>query len=179
MPESIPTEKKLDELYELIDQMEIALMTTRRSDGMLVTRPMATQDRGPYGDLWFVTNLETHKIDELSRDPHVSIGYYNLRTMEWISVSGLATLSFDRARIRHLYKPDWKAWFADEGGELNGGPDDPRLALILVEAHSVIYSKAKFSKPRTLFEIALGIVTGQQPDVSREVRITPDELRPV
>jgi general stress protein 26 len=144
---------------------------------MLVTRPMVTQDRGPFGDLWFVTNIETHKVDEVSWDPHVCIGYYSLKTMEWISVSGIATLSFDRARIRHLYHPDWKAWFSDEGGKLDGGPEDPRLALILVEAHSVIYSKAKYSRPRTLFEIARGIVTGTEPDVSREVRITQDELR--
>ncbi len=176
MTDLATTEKKLDELYELIDQMEIALMTTRRSDGMLVTRPMATQDRGPFGDLWFVTNIETHKVDEVSWDPHVSIGYYNLKTMEWISVSGMATLSFDRARIRHLYRLDWKAWFSDEGGDLDGGPDDPRLALILVEAHSVIYTKAKYSRPRTLFEIARGIVTGTEPDISREVHITQDEL---
>jgi general stress protein 26 len=177
MTDLAATEKKLDELYELIDQMEVALMTTRRADGMLVTRPMATQDRGPFGDLWFVTNIETHKVDEVSWDPHVSIGYYNIRTMEWVSVSGIATLSFDRARIRHLYRPDWKAWFSDEGGDLNGGPDDPRLALILVEAHSVIYTKAKYSRPRTLFEIARGIVTGTEPDIAREVRITQDELR--
>lgn len=175
--DSIATEKKLDELYELIDQMEVALLTTRRSDGMLVTRPMATQDSGPYGDLWFVTNVETHKVDEVTWDPHVSVGYYNLRTREWVSVSGMATLSFDRERICHLYQPDWKAWFGDEGREFDGGPDDPRLALILVEAQSVIYSKAKYSRPRTLFEIARGIVSGNEPDVSIEVRLTPDDLR--
>lgn len=51
MTDTISTDKKLDELYELIDEMEIAMMTTRRPDGMLVTRPMATQDRGPHGEL--------------------------------------------------------------------------------------------------------------------------------
>lgn len=28
----------------------------------------------------------------------------------------------------------WKAWFGDEGGARDCGPDDPRLALILVDA---------------------------------------------
>lgn len=50
MPTS--TQKKLDELYDLIGDMEIALMTTRRADGHLVTRPMATQSHGPLADLW-------------------------------------------------------------------------------------------------------------------------------
>lgn len=173
--EPTPTGKKLDELYELIDGMEIALMTTRRPDGMLVTRPMATQDRGPLADLWFVTNIETHKIEELEADPHVSLGYYDSGTREWVSVSGTATITQDRARIHELHAPDWKLWFSDEGGERNGGPDDPRLALILVDTHTVVYMKAS-SKPRVLFEIARGLATGQAPELGREERLSYEEL---
>ena len=40
-----PIEKKLDDLYALLDGMEIAMMTTRRRDGHLVSRAMATQER--------------------------------------------------------------------------------------------------------------------------------------
>jgi general stress protein 26 len=86
MTATTSTAKKLDELYELIDDMKIALMTTRRPDGVLVTRPMATQDRGPLADLWFVTSIETHKIEEIENDPNVSIGYYNDGSKEWVSV---------------------------------------------------------------------------------------------
>ncbi len=176
MANSTSTDKKLDELYDLIDEMEIALLTTRRQDGALVTRPMATQDRGPLADLWFVTNIETDKIDEVQHDPNVSLGYYNDGTKEWVSVSGTATVSQDRAKIRELYAPDWKAWFEDEGGNRDGGPDDPRLALIFVDAHSVHYMKAKHSRPVTLFEIARGVVTGTQPDLGREERLSKGEL---
>lgn len=172
-----PTEKKLDELYELIDSMEIALLTTRRPNGMLVTRPMATQDRGPLADLWFVTNIETHKIDDLERDPHVGVGYYDAGTREWVSVSGNAKITQDRAKIRELYAPDWKAWFSDEGGDKDGGPDDPRLALILVDAHSVHYMKAKYSRPRALFEYMRGVATGTDPDIGREEHLSPRELK--
>ncbi|MFG0331220.1 MAG: pyridoxamine 5'-phosphate oxidase family protein [Phycisphaerales bacterium] len=177
MPETTSaTEKKLDELYELIDDMEIALLTTRRPDGMLVTRPMATQDRGPDADLWFVTNIETHKVDEMQTDPNVCLGYYNSKTYEWVSVSGTASITQDRAKIRELYEPDWKAWFGDEGGDRDGGPDDPRLALIFVDAHAVHYMKAKHSRPRALFEVAKGMVTGKQPDIGREEHLSSREL---
>jgi general stress protein 26 len=176
MTDPTSTEKKLDELYELIDEMEIALLTTRRPDGMLVTRPMATQDRGPLADLWFVTSVETHKIDELEQDPHVSVGYYNDQSKEWVSVSGTARISQDRAKIRELYAPDWRAWFSDEGGERDGGPDDPRLALILVDAHTVHYMKSKHSRPRVLFEIARGMLTGETPDLGRQETLSAEEL---
>ncbi|WP_442484933.1 pyridoxamine 5'-phosphate oxidase family protein [Aeoliella sp. SH292] len=171
------TKKKLDELYELLDDMDVALLTTRRPDGMLVTRPMATQDHGPVADLWFVTDINTHKVDEIEADPHVSVGYYNHSSKEWVSVSGTATVTQDRARIRELYAPDWKIWFADEGGNRDGGPDDPRLALLLVTANSVVYLKNDLSTPAVLFEMAKGYVTGKQPDIGRQEQLTPGELR--
>ncbi len=171
-----PTEKKLDELYELIKDMEIALMTTRDEDGRLVSRPMATQEQGPLGDLWFVTNIETHKVDQIRFDPNVSIAYYNTDTYEWVSVSGTAAINQDRAKIKELYEPDWKAWFGDEGGNRDGGPDDPRLALILVDAETATYMKSKYSKPRVLFELARGIITGKTAELGREEFLSPEEL---
>lgn len=171
-----PTVKKIDELYGLIDQIETALMTTRRPDGRLVTRPMATQKRGPDADLWFVTDVEAHKVDELEHDPNICLGYFSGKTYEWVSVSGTATVTQDRAKIHELYQPDWKAWFGDEGGNRDGGPDDPRLALIFVDADSVHYMKAKHTRPVTLFEIARGVLTGTQPDVGREEQLDGAEL---
>ena len=170
------TEKKLKELYELIDGMEIAMMTTRAPSGLLVTRPMATQQQEDDADLWFVTNIEADKIDDIRHDPNVNLGYYDDGSKEWVSVSGKATITQDRAKIHELYAPDWRAWFGDEGGEKDGGPDDPRLALIFVDAETVHYMKAKHSKPVTLFEIAKGIVTGQQPDLGREEQLSESEL---
>jgi hypothetical protein len=75
-----------------------------------------------------------------------------------------------------LYKPDWKAWFGDEGGNRDGGPNDPRFALILIDATSVVYGKRNKPKPLALFEVVKGIVTGKEPDVSDVRRITAREL---
>src|SRR5262245_5122038 len=113
--------KKLEDLYQLIEGIGIAMFTTRRSDGHLVSRPMATQTQAQGTDLWFVTDVDTPKLDELDFDPHVNLAYYRDRTREWVSVSGTATVSRDRRAIRELYRPDWKAWLGDEGGERTGG----------------------------------------------------------
>ena len=138
----VPLEKKLDDLYTLIDGIETAMLTTRRRDGTLVSRAMQTQRRTAGADLWFMTNAETEKFEELAVDPHVNVAYYSDRTREWVSVSGHAILSKDRDLIDSLYTPDWKAWLGDQGdGKHDGGPHDPRIALILVEAESVVYSK--------------------------------------
>jgi general stress protein 26 len=168
--------KKLADLYELIEGIEIAMFTTRRADGHLVSRPMATQTQAQGSDLWFVTDIDTHKLDELALDPHVNLSYYRDRTREWVSVSGTASVSRDRRAIHELYRPDWKAWFGDEGGERNGGPDDPRLALILVDVHSVTYLKVNKPKPLVLFEVAKAMVTGTPPKIGEERHVNRSEL---
>ncbi|HEX2218210.1 MAG TPA: pyridoxamine 5'-phosphate oxidase family protein [Gemmatimonadales bacterium] len=172
-----PLDKKLDDLYGLIEGIEIAMFTTRRPDGHLVSRPMATQTQADGSDLWFVTDIDTHKLDELEFDPHVNLAYYRDRTREWVSVSGTASVTQDRRAIRELYRPDWKAWFGDEGGERNGGPDDPRMALILVDVHSVTYLKVDKPRPVVLFEVAKAMATGTPPKVGEQRHISASELR--
>jgi general stress protein 26 len=174
--EIAPLDKKLKELYQLIEGIEIAMFTTRRPDGRLVSRPMATQTQAQGSDLWFVTDIESHKLDELDFDPQVNLAYYKDRTREWVSVSGTATVSQDRRAIRELYRKDWKAWFGDEGGERDGGPDDPRLALILVDVESVIYLKVDKPKPLVLFEVAKGMVTGTPPKIGAQRELSGEEI---
>jgi len=174
----VPLEKKLDDLYALIDGIETAMLTTRRRDGTLVSRAMQTQRRTAGADLWFMTNAESEKFEELAIDPHVNVAYYRDRTREWVSVSGHAILTKDRDLIDSLYKADWKAWLGDEGdGKRDGGPHDPRIALILVEADTVVYSKNNRSMPLALFQVVKGMVTGEPPKVADLREIGADELR--
>jgi len=176
--DEVPLEKKLDDLYALIDGIETAMLTTRRRDGSLVSRAMQTQRRTAGADLWFMTNAESEKFEELAVDPRVNVAYYRDRTREWVSVSGHAILSKDRDLIDSLYKPDWKAWLGDEGdGKRDGSPHDPRIALILVEAETVVYSKNNRSMPLALFQVVKGMVTGEPPKVADLREIGADELR--
>jgi general stress protein 26 len=171
-----PLDKKLADLYRLIEGIEIAMFTTRRPDGQLVSRPMATQTQAEGADLWFVTDIESNKLDELDFDPHVNLAYYKDRTREWVSVSGTATVTQDRQAIRELYQRDWKAWFGDQGGERDGGPDDPRLALVLVDVQSVVYLKVDKPAPVVLFQVAKGMLTGTPPKVGAERRVSEAEI---
>ena len=170
--------KKLDELYGLIEGIETAMFTTRRPNGQLVSRPMATQARIQDADLWFVTDAEGDKLDDLALDPHVNCAYYNNRTKEWVSVTGVARVSKNKSKIRQLYKEDWKAWFGDEGGDRDGGPNDPRIALILVDADSASYMKVNRAKPMVLFQAIRSRVTGHRPTPPEVREITGAELMP-
>ena len=94
---------ELEQLYEMVEEIEVAMMTTRRPDGHLESRPMATQKRASGADLWFVAAEGSGKTRDIAADPHVNLAYYKDRTREWVSVSGIATLSRDRGTIHELY----------------------------------------------------------------------------
>jgi len=158
-------------LYDMIDDLETAMMTTRRPDGHLVSRAMANQKHAAGADLWFVTRNDTHKLDELEDDPHVNLAYYKDRTREWVSVSGIATLSQDRDTIAQLFSEDWKAWFGKEGDPRHGTPDDPRLVLIGVEVHSAVFLEVDKPQPVVLYEMVKGWIQGKEPDIGKMHKI--------
>ena len=157
----------LETFYSMIEDIEIAMMTTRRRDGHLRSRAMATQKRAAGADLWFVTADGTSKVDDITYDPHVNLSYYKNSSREWISVSGVATLSRDRQKIHELYAEDWKMWFPDEGDPRHGTPDDPRFVLIGVTVHAAEFLEIDKPKPVVLYELVKGWLTGEEPELGK------------
>ena len=154
-----------EKLYDLIEEIEVAMFTTRRADGHLVSRPMATQKQSAGADLWFVTSRDSEKLVEIGEEPLVNLAYYKDRTREWVSVSGRARIVDDREKVRELYQPDWRAWFGDAGGPKDGTPDDPRMVLIGVDIDMAMYLELNKPQAVVLYEVVKGMITGKQPDL--------------
>jgi len=165
------TTTKLDKFYNLIDDIEVAMMTTRRPDGHLESRAMANQKQAAGADLWFVSSENTAKLRDIESDPHVNLSYYKDSSREWISVSGVATISRDRQKIRELYAPDWKIWFSEEGDPRHGTADDPRMVLIGVDVHAAIFLEVNKPKPVVLYEVVKGWLTGTEPEIGQMHRL--------
>ena len=171
-----PSPDRLNRLYELIEDIEVAMLTTRRRDGSLVSRPMATQRRADGAHFWFVAASDSPKVREIAFDPNVNLAYYKDRTREWVSVSGTARISRDRAKIRELYEPSWKVWFGNRGGHEDGGPEDPRMTLIAVDARSAHFMTVEKPAPALLFESLRAKVTGERMELGVVQEVTADDL---
>ena len=164
-------------LFEMIADMETAMFTTRRGNGQLVSRPMATQQRSAGAELWFVTYEGAAKLAELKRDPQVNLSYYKDRTREFVSISGRAKISRDRAKIKELYKPDWRAWFSDDGSPNAGSPDDPRMVLIGVKITSAVFMESDKPAPVAIFQLVKGVITRTPPKIGKMHRLGPLKRR--
>ena len=156
---------EMDQLFEHIDDIEIAMLTTRRPDGHLCSRAMATQKRAAGADLWFVTLAGTPKLQDLAFDPHINLSYYKDRTREWVSVSGLAVVTQQRDKIHELWAPDWQAWFPKGDDPRHGTKDDPRMVLIGVSVHAAVFLEVNKPQPVVLFELVKGWATGTSPEL--------------
>jgi general stress protein 26 len=118
-------EREVRRLRKLIKGARIAMFTTTAADGRLRSRPMATLKGGFDGDLWFVTRSTTPKAEEIRDNQHVNVAYADPEGERYASISGLASLVRDPAKVEELWSRRLRAWFP-------GGKKDPELALIRI-----------------------------------------------
>lgn len=128
-------EEAIRKLAELIGKIRIAMLTTVTEQGTLWSRPITTQKALFDGDLWFITRLESPKVQEMRQNRQVSLSYVMPQENVYVSVSGTAQLVSDPAKIQELWDPSYQRWFP-------GGLTDPHFALIRVSVEQAEYWEA-------------------------------------
>ena len=148
---------------EMVSDIRFAMLTTVCGDGSLRSRPMATLDSPFDGDLWFFTDDDSHKIDEITQEHHVCVNYAEPGKQKYVSVSGLASLVHDKQRAKELWTPAAKAWFPR-------GVDDPHLGLLRVRVQAIEYWDSPSSKMVQLAGFVKAMVTGRPANDLQENR---------
>ena len=153
----------IEKIRELTEGIDFCMLTTIDGD-QLRSRPMSTQEFEFDGDLWFFTNDDTHKIDEIETDNRVCVAYSKPEENVYLSVSGRAEVVKDRAKIEELWNPVLKAWCPE-------GLDDPSLCLLKIPVEEAEYWDAPSSKIVQLFMMVKAIATGQEADYGENKKI--------
>ncbi|MCC9167027.1 pyridoxamine 5'-phosphate oxidase family protein [Pontibacter harenae] len=148
------TMENLQKLIDLIKDIDIAMMTTQDEDGSLRSRPMRTSETKADGTMWFFTGYHSGKSEELKHDSHVNLSFANTSDQTYISVSGRATLTKDKAKIDELWNPALKAWFPE-------GKEDPNVGLIKVTIDKAEYWDAPNSAVVHLYGMVKAAITGE------------------
>lgn len=144
-----------EKLYDIIDDIRIAMMTTVEKDGALHARPMANQKADRAGIVWFFTERDGAAARNIRANGKVSLGYAG--SGEYAAVSGKGTVVDDRAKIDALWSEPMKAWFPK-------GKDDPDLVLLKIDLEDGEY----WTFPSAPLSMAVGYVkaklTGEKAD---------------
>ena len=113
------------DVWKVIQNQRIAMLTTEDEEGHLVSRPMATLARPEEGLIYFVTRMDA-KVGQIGDSAQVNLGFSDTHKNTYLSISGVARTSQDREKLRELWSMFVEAW-------LPQGPDAPDVALVTVE----------------------------------------------
>ncbi|KAI5363097.1 Putative general stress protein, FMN-binding split barrel [Septoria linicola] len=155
------TADKFKDFYALADNIKTVSFNTYRPGVGPVGRSMAVAKRtGP--DFLFLANKNSTKFRDLEANKEVQLSFRDGSKEDWISVTGEAvTLTNDDPRIKEIYSKPVSAWFGDIGdGVHDGGPEDPRMALIEVQSKYIAYWQRSTGAVGFMKEIAGATLTG-------------------
>jgi len=154
MAETQTQNESVSKLRELIKDVKVAMLCTVEPDGSLRSRPMMTQKAEFEGQLWFFTGMDSGKVNEVEREHHVNVSYAQPDDEIYVSVSGTATVTRDRAKMEHLWNPIHKAWFPK-------GLDDPNISLLCVTVEKAEYWDAPAGRLVQLAGFVKALATGK------------------
>ena len=145
----------IQKLGELIEDIRIAMLCTVSKDGTLRSRPMGTQMEDFDGTLWFFTEKDSGKVDEIEEEQRVNVIYSEPKQELYVSVSGMGTVVTDKAEIKRRWNPLYQAWFPK-------GLEDPNIALLKIDVEKAEYWETPASKVIQLMGFAKAILTGKR-----------------
>src|SRR5690242_16195381 len=90
-----------DRVWDLMKRIGFAMLVTRDGE-KLRARPMSAYLERGSNAIYFLTDARRHKDEEIARNPNVNLAFADAGSQKYVSVSGTAVVSNDRAKIREL-----------------------------------------------------------------------------
>ncbi|MFS2248783.1 pyridoxamine 5'-phosphate oxidase family protein [Bacillus pumilus] len=124
-------EELKQKVLNLLDEQKVGTLATVEQDKPH-TRYMTFFHEGL--TLYTPTSKETHKADEIEKNPnvHILIGYSGEGFGDtYAEIAGTATLTDDPELIDRLWSEEMEKWFK--------GKDDPNLVILKIDPTSIRY----------------------------------------
>lgn len=141
-----------EEIYDLISDYDIGMMTNINENGKLVSHPMTRQGDLKDNVLWFFTSKNSEKVTELKKNNSVNVAFHD---EDSISVSGHIEMVDDLDKKKELWSKELDAFYE--------GPEDEEVILLKMDIDSIEYWTAD-NKFESAFEFVKGMVSDEEAD---------------
>ncbi|WP_185984028.1 pyridoxamine 5'-phosphate oxidase family protein [Aureimonas mangrovi] len=156
------TDNSPEAFWELVDGYDTCMVTTRDGNS-LRARPMAPKVSKDRREILFVTDRSSHKVDEIEANPSVACAF--AKHGEYLSVTGTARVSTDRALIDTAWDAEVEAWMPD-------GKDGPNVAILAVTPEAAEIWDVKTNKIARAYELAKAYLGDKdRPDVGDHAKV--------
>ena len=149
------TASDIDRVWELMKKVGFAMLVTRDGD-KLRARPMSAYLVRDENVIYFLTDARRHMDEEIARNPQVNLSFANAGSQKYVSISGSAVISNDRAKIKQLFSTPAKAWW--------DSADDPNIRVLKITPEDAEF----WDSPGTLtsyVKMTAAAFTGARPDL--------------
>jgi general stress protein 26 len=147
--------RDIDRAWDLMKKIGFAMLVTRDGN-KLRARPMSAHIQREDNAIFFLTDARRHKDDEIARHPDINLSFADAGDQKYISVTGTAVVSNDRAKIKELFSMPAKAWW--------DSPDDPNIRVLKITPDDAEF----WDSPGSVIsyvKMAAAAVTGTRPDI--------------
>lgn len=152
----------VERVWELAKRIGIAMFVTWDGKEQRA-RPLAATVEKEEGAVYFLTDVSGEKDDQIADFPHVSVSFADHKHSKYVALSGKATISNDRAKIKDLWSPFAKAWW--------DSPEDPAIRVIkLVPADAELWDSP--GRIVTTISMLAAAVTGRSPKIGENAKVT-------
>lgn len=111
----------VDRVWELAKRIDFCMFDTWNGEKQ-ESRPLSARVHREEHAIYFLVSAGSSKNWQIDQFPQVNLSFADIGAMKFISISGQAVLSNDRAKIKELWGPFDKAWWDDE--------NDPEIRLL-------------------------------------------------
>jgi general stress protein 26 len=144
----------IDHLWSLIDDIPIAMVVTHEGGGQnLRARPMAARPARTEGAIYFLTDADTPKAEEIRRNQSVCLALSDNKKQKYVSITGHAELMDDRERVKKYWSVYDKAFWSDK--------NDPRIRVLRVTPESAEFWEGSGTIV-TAVKLAAAIASGER-----------------
>jgi general stress protein 26 len=148
--------------WELMKKIGFAMLVTRDGD-KLRARPMSAHLERENNAIYFLTDARRHKDDEIARNPGINLSFADASAQKYVSLTGTAVVSNDRAKIKELFSTPAKAWW--------DSAEDPNIRVLKITPDDAEY----WDSPGTVVsyvKMAAAAVTGTRPDIGENRKVS-------
>lgn len=165
--EDLAGPRAVERIREMVKKAPTCFFCTAVSaSGSGATRPMSVQHVDEDGTLWFLSARDSHKNLELERESAVRLFFQGGEHSAFMTLTGTARITTDKARIHELWEPVLKTWFTE-------GEDDPRITAIAFEPQGGYYWDNKHGRAVAGIKMLVGAAIGKTLDDSIEGTLLP------
>jgi general stress protein 26 len=152
----------VEKVWDLSEKIGFCMLATSHGNSIR-SRPMSASIRRDERAFYFLTDVNNHKDDEIARDPNVNLAFADSKAMKFVSISGKASVSDDRAKIKELWSTPAKAWWDSE--------DDPSIRVLKIVPDTAEYWDSP-GKLVSMIKMAAAAVSDSKPDLGDNAKVS-------